>query len=178
MALPRPQALPVRVEMIPAKLKRLRRWVVWRYVWDEKRGAWTKVPFVARLTQNRKASVSDPSTWDTFGAAMSCYENGNFDGIGFVLVVGDGLMGVDLDDCIDAETGEVHPWAEQFIKIMPGYWEVSPSGTGFRHIRRDTLPPGKRRTTLDNGITVEMYDRGRYLTITGHSMEGWINGAR
>jgi primase-polymerase (primpol)-like protein len=160
-------------DAIPAELKALRRWVMWRYVFDQKRGQWTKVPYVARLTINQKASVSAPDTWDTFGAAITCYENGDFDGIGFVLVLGDGFVGVDLDHCVDAQTGDVEQWAEALIAQMPGYWELSPSQTGFRHIRKSTLPPGPRRRG-----NVEMYDCGRYLTITGHSMEGWIDVAR
>jgi putative DNA primase/helicase len=167
----RPVALRVSMDAIPAEIKALRRWVCWRYVLADNR--WTKVPFQARVTENRKASVSAPDTWAPFNVARACYENGDFDGIGFVLCLGDGYVGIDLDHVVDARTGEVEPWAEALILKMPGYWELSPSQTGLRHIRKGTLPPGEPRRRGQ----VEMYDCGRFLTITGVSLEGWINGA-
>jgi putative DNA primase/helicase len=162
------------MEAIPADLKALPRWVMWRYAFDAHRNKWTKIPHVARLTENRKASTSDPDTWAPFPIARVCYENGNFDGIGFVLCLNDRLVGVDLDHCIDPQTGEVEQWAVDLMRKMPGYWECSPSQTGLRHIRKGTLPPNTPRRRGN----VEVYNTGRFVTFTGFSLEGWLYNAR
>lgn len=53
---------------------------------------------------------------------------------------------------------------------MHSYSEVSPSGTGIRVFVRGKLPKGAR-ANHDAGI--EVYDSGRYLTVTGHAIDGY-----
>ena len=59
--------------------------------------------------------------------------------------------------------------AQDIIRRVHSYTEVSPSGTGIRIICRGKLPAGARRKG-----PVEMYDESspRYLTITGHVLDG------
>ena len=67
---------------MPAELIQLSRWVCWK---DK------KVPYIATAL-NSKASVTDEGTWATFEQTKTAYEEGGYEGVGFVLN-GDGIVG-------------------------------------------------------------------------------------
>ena len=162
----RPTVLAVDPAGIPRELTNLTTWVVWRLEpKPAKPGEWTKVPYRA-TDPSRKASSTDPATWSTFGEAFSAYQfDPALSGVGIVLR-GDGLVGIDLDNALD-ESGHAKGWAQAIVGRLPGaYWERSPSGRGLRGLCRGELPPGRRKATYQDGV-VEMYDDGRYLTMTG-----------
>ena len=77
----------------------------------------------------------------------------------------DDLVGIDLDTCRDTETGQVNEFATSIVRELDSYSEVSPSGRGIHIILRGTLPHGWRRTP-----GIEVYDRGRYFTVTGECL--------
>ncbi len=154
--MPRPKALPVTPENIPTELKSIRAWVMWSYKL-KKDGKWTKPPY---KVDGSNAKSTDPKTWTTFTEALKQYERGGFDGIGVALHNELGIGGLDLDHCRNGET--IEPWALQIIEEVKGYTEVSPSGTGIRILVKASLPPGRRKKG-----NIEMYDTGRYLTMTG-----------
>jgi len=62
---------------------------------------------------------------------------------------------------LDPETAELTPWAAQAIDRLDSYAEVSPSGTGVKVWVRARLDRSYRKTGI------EVYQRGRYFTITG-----------
>ena len=131
-------------ENIPTRLRDKDHWVLWRYEWDGKK-KWTKVPYKVHKPRS-KASTTDPQDWDSFHEAVRIYEKlkGTIhaaDGVGYVFSHQDGLVGVDLDRCI--EGGEVLPWARAYLdRLMPTYAEVTPSGTGLHLIVFGQLPGG------------------------------------
>ncbi|MEK3719274.1 phage NrS-1 polymerase family protein [Paenibacillus sp. FSL H8-0034] len=88
---------------------------------------------------------------------------GQFDGIGFVFKEGGGLTGIDLDKCIDPDTGAIESWAEDIIRGMDSYTEFSVSGTGFHIIVKGTIPGKKNRKDK-----IEMYDSQRFFVVTGN----------
>lgn len=147
---------------IPAELKLIRRWLLWKQ--EYRNGKLTKIPYQAN---GRPARVNDPSTWTDFNTALLVYQTGGYDGLGITLSKDDDLIGVDLDECLNPETGELDPDAAQIVADLPGYWEVSPSGRGLRFFGFGTLPQGGRRKGK-----VEMYEDGRYLTVTGNRFNG------
>jgi putative DNA primase/helicase len=155
---PRPVALPVNPDQIPDALKAVPQWVGWRYQWRV--DTYSKPPY--QSDGATYASVDDPSTWTTFEAALQAYQRGAVDGIGLVLTADLGLVGVDLDHCRDAETGDIAGWAQAIVSRLESYTEVSPSGTGLRIWVYGTLPPTGRRKGQ-----IELYQEGRYLTLTG-----------
>jgi putative DNA primase/helicase len=162
----RPTTLPVDPGGIPRELTDLTAWVVWRLEpKPDKPGEWTKIPYRA-ADPSRKASSTDPATWSTFGEAFSAYQfDPTLSGVGLVLH-GDGIVGIDLDNALD-ESGHAKGWARAIVDKLPGaYWERSPGGRGLRGLCRGQLPPGRRKVTHHDG-TVEMYDDGRFLTMTG-----------
>lgn len=111
----------------------------------------------------RLASTTDASMWVDFDTALRHVRRS--DGLGIVLT--NGLCGVDLDYCRDAETGAVEDWALDIVRALDSYTETSPSGTGLHVLCRATLPPGGRRRG-----SLEMYDsmRGRFFCVTGQHL--------
>lgn len=89
-------------------------------------------------------------------------------GVGFVLTADDPFVGIDLDDVIDPETRAVHPLAARAIRKLDTYTETSPSGTGVHLILEGSLEALRGRK---HG-RVEIYDEGRYLTVTGRVLGG------
>lgn len=145
--------LPPDFKAVPAELRSLPRWVVWKG---------PKVPYCATASDS-KASVTAPSTWATFEQSQTAFKKGSYLGVGFVLS-GDGIVGVDLDKCVHA--GEPEPAALALLnRIGCKYIELSPSGTGLRGFGYGDNIKG-RRGQLD-GVNVELYTSKRYLTVTG-----------
>lgn len=151
---------------IPLEIKKVRRWVGYKIeIRDDKK---TKIPYNA--ISGNKAKSNDSETWTSFNVACSGCVKYNFDGIGFML--GDGYFGVDLDNHEDANgqkamtKEEFLEYASDFINTLQSYTEHSPSGEGIHIICKGSLPEGanKRR----NGVPVEMYDKGRFFTMTGN----------
>lgn len=147
--------LRVRVENIPSELKARAQWVNWRL--EEQAG---KVPYSPR--SGRRASSTDLTTWATFEEAQERLSN--YDGLGFVFSSGDPYAGVDLDSCVDTETGQVAGWALEIARDLAGYIELSPSGTGLHIIVQAKLQNRRRGR-------IEAYSQERYFTITGHVLE-------
>jgi hypothetical protein len=108
------------------------------------------------------AKSNDPATWSSFGEATSACKSGHYSGIGFVFSDEDDILGVDLDKCRNPETGAIEPWAAEIVASLATYSEVSPSGRGIHLYLHGKLPPGNRRKGH-----VEVYDSGRYFTVTG-----------
>lgn len=153
---------------VPAELRALPYWVVWRSDYVPSRDDWAKVPYDPR--SKGKADTTDSATWGTYDQALRCYNNSilrhkitpahqPFNGIGFVFQ-GD-YVGVDLDKCIN--NGTVEPWAQEIIDSLATFHETSPSGTGVKLWCKGVIPENGRRKG-----NVEIYTRNRYFTVTGH----------
>jgi RecA/RadA recombinase len=156
---------------MPDELKKIPRWVMWQAIQKAPGAKPDKIPFRADLP-NSPASTDDPSTWGEFEQANAALgeEDSTFTGIGFVLN-GDDIAGVDIDDCADAETGEINPAAMALLdRLNAGYVEFSPSGKGLRAFGYSKPLERGRKGRLD-GLNVEFYSRGRYLTLTGHALK-------
>jgi primase/DNA polymerase family protein/AAA domain-containing protein len=158
-------ALPTAIQT----LTRLDQWVAWRYAIDNK-GKPTKVPYQARPDDrghHAKADPTDPDTWAPHAAAEAVAAH--FDGIGFMVTKGP-YCGIDLDHCINPETGQVAPWAQAVVDRFHSYTEATPSGAGLRVWIEGALPAHTPRKfeQPDDGC-VEIYDRNspRYFTVTG-----------
>lgn len=156
----KPQPLPITPQNIPAELKERPAWVLWRYEPSDK-GKWTKVPYQAN---GEKASSTDPLTWAGFEAVWA--DRHNFDGIG--IVFDNGLAGIDVDHHLD-ETGEPDDFARAVLEQVPSYTEITPSGEGLHILFEGRLPPGRRK---DDRQGIEMYDQGRFFTVTGNHLPG------
>ena len=144
-------------------MKDLRQWLVWRS--EEHDGKPRKIPY-SPITGQR-ASSTNPETWTGYQEAVqSCRKHG-YDGIGFVFTPEDDFCGVDLDGCLDPDTGKIEPWSQKIIEDVDSYTEISPSGTGVHILARGELPEGRNRKGH-----FEAYDQGRYFTVTGNHLPG------
>lgn len=133
----------------PRELEEQARWV--RY--NER-----KVPLTLA---GKAASSTDPSTWTSYREAATSKVGA---GPGFVLN-GDRIVCVDLDHCL--ERGKLTPWAARILAAMPNtYVEVSPSGDGLHIWGLGDVGRG-RRIPVAGGGSLEIYGRGRYITVTG-----------
>ncbi|WP_145279555.1 hypothetical protein [Tautonia plasticadhaerens] len=110
---------------------------------------------------------TDPASWHTFDEALAAArKRSDLAGVGFAFAESDPFAGIDLDDCRDATTGGLEPWAQSIVDEINSYTEVSPSGTGVKLFVRGGLPgvKGKRKGNI------EVYCRDRYFTVTGHHL--------
>ena len=168
----RPEALEFEPGAVSDTLRERDNWVAWRYEWKSDREEWTKIPIDVATGDFGKST--DPRTWSSFADAVAYHDDPatDTDGVGFVVSDDDLLVGVDLDDCRDPDTGEIDRWARDLLTDVPTYAEVSPSGTGLRLFGLGFVPDGGNRGDIDDARGhVEVYDNGRYLTVTGHAVE-------
>src|SRR5215218_9983523 len=145
------------------KMRDLRQWLCWRT--EERDGKPTKVPYDP--STGEKAESTAPETWSSYEKARGACRDHGYEGIGFVFTPEDDLCGVDLDKCMDPETGEIEGWAREVIEELDSYTEISPSGTGVHVLVRATLPEGRNRKGR-----FEAYDRERFFTVTGKHLAG------
>ncbi len=148
---------PVRTESIPWELKRRPQWVNWKL--EERDGNLTKVPYTP--CTGHKASSTDLMTWGTFEEAIAALRSGRYEGVGFMFCSADPFTGVDLDHCVNPETGEIAPWAREVIDRLGGYAELSPSGEGVHLIVKGRVPVGRKRGNTEG------YSERRFFTMTG-----------
>ncbi|SEP27218.1 hypothetical protein SAMN04487948_13022 [Halogranum amylolyticum] len=150
-------------ESIPEELVERPQWVCWRR--EQRDGKATKIPVVPGV--GSFASSTDPETWGDFETACDYLERGRADGVGFVFTEEDPIVGVDLDDCRDPESGDTDDDAQDIITRLDSYTEVSPSGTGYHVLIQGSLPEGRNRRGK-----IECYDTARFFTVTGDRVTG------
>jgi hypothetical protein len=156
--------------------------VAYRAVWLPAKRKWSNVPYNPRSDpkEGRKAATNDPATWGTLAQAAAYARAAGAAGVGYVLRApppardDDPVCGADLDGCRDPATGELAPWAWELVRRLDSYTEVSPTGTGVHVLAEGALSPGWRKLPVPGapGGVVELYDRGRFLTVTGRHLAG------
>lgn len=161
------------VDRIPIEMRLVPRWCVWRN--DDDAGRTTKVPYRGDTPAAIKARSNDPTSWCDFETALKRLEMGGMDGVAFFL--GDGFFGVDLDSCVNPESGDVKPWAQRVIDRLASYAEISPSGTGIKITGRGRLaeiPAGK------TGVAVKPKDLPKAIDFytTDHAEIAFWHAAR
>lgn len=161
----KPSVLAPDFEGIPDELRALQQWVVWKYHFHKQRRVWIKLPICPDT--GKAARTTDSTTWRDFDSATVAYDLvGGYDGVGFVFAENDGLVGIDIDNCISKDT--VNSLAAELLEKVPGFVEVSPSGTGLHIITRAHI----ERAYKDDAIGLEIYTKARYFAITGRSLNG------
>lgn len=157
------EALPVMAAHIPVPLRQRNQWVCWRYEAVAGRRKPAKIPYhpaLGRVDATRRDRLC------SFEMVYETYTHrGGYDGIGFSLMVDDGIVGVDIDGCIDA-AGELSPLASEVIELLSSYSEISPSGRGIRIFTAADLGEFAGRRKGD----IELYNYNRYLTVTGQPL--------
>jgi AAA domain len=143
------------------ELQQQRRWILWKL--ETVNGKLTKVPY---QPSGRKAMANNPATWRTYAECAAVASQ--FSGVGVVL--GDGVWGVDLDQCCDAVTGKFTPESREIVIDLDSYGEYSPSGTGCHVLGLGKLPgPGLKKPHA-GCKAVEVKSDGFYFTFTGRHL--------
>jgi archaellum biogenesis ATPase FlaH len=148
---------------IPPELKAMRRWAVWKAIWNDSRQKYDKIPFDARHYGLSTKKVADWGDYESAAATLALNPT-RYAGLGFVLTGVKDVVGIDLDNCRQ-DNGQIAPWAREIIESMGSYTEISPSGHGLR-----ILAHGSFETDWNNhevGIEVYSGHSPRFLTITG-----------
>lgn len=156
-------------EAIPDELKELQQWCCFKF---QQRGEkLTKVPIDANTGKPGKSN--DESTWAEFDTALAAIDTYRLDGLGFYFK--EPYFGIDLDG-IKPDIDRFHQndhdnnMVSEFVDMMCSYAEISPSGNGIHIIVKGDLPKGGRRKG-----NVEMYDTGRFFTMTGNHIGGYTH---
>ena len=151
--------MSLNISNVSKQLKSKQQWICWRTKMRD--GKETKLPVDPNT--NQMAKTDDPSTWGSVMDAVRAFQsNKQLKGIGFVFTEDDPFVGIDLDDCRDAETEEWEDWALDILEDVDGFREISPSGTGGHVITIGEIPGDRNRKG-----SVEMYEHTRYFTVTG-----------
>lgn len=158
---------------VPIELRSLPQWVGF-YRIPAANGRMTKKPVNPHTLFG--ASSTNPETWGTYEQAVSIIgepcrvgqDQAIVEGIGFVF--SPPYCGIDLDGVFNPDTGEINDQALKIVKEMSSYTELSPSGTGLHIIYKGEIHPDwkkKQTGAFGSGTDLEMYQQGRYFTVTG-----------
>jgi hypothetical protein len=154
---------------VPERLKLEDKWLCWRGVWDQAKQKLNKVP---KTVFGTAGSSTNPETWATFEDAVGAVGSRGLDGIGFAGLGKTPYSGIDIDHCIDPETGEIFPVAMKIVREFDSYTEITPSLDGLRIWIEAEKPPGSWCGSKDARRELEVYDRGRFFTVTGLHLGG------
>ena len=135
-----------RFAKVPQEMKDQKRWCVWNRYASTKPGA-----------KDRKFPVqviTDPKAWLTFEEAVAEYDKGMVSGIGYQMLGDPGVIGIDLDNCIDPVTKKANDFALQIGKALTGgYVESLAQREGHPHLRRRPPDPqGRGPDQADRGL--------------------------
>lgn len=152
-------------EGIAPYLLGINRWILWK--WKRVKAKWTKVPCNDR---GWAMDALNPANWRDFNTVYRIALERGF-GIGFVFN-GDGIHGIDLDDCYDPTTGTLTQTARELVETVDSYTEISPSATGIKIFVFGQLPEqfSNEYTHPGGECGVELYATKRFFTITGHRL--------
>lgn len=156
-------------DLHPALVKRLvplPNWVVWKWELNEKRDAWTKVPYQSR-NPTKKAASNRKQTWSTHADAVAVVAAGQADGIGFMLFETN-ICAFDIDNCIDA-SGNIDPISTAMMaRCGATYFERTVGGRGLRCIGLGgTKEVHRKQKIVGSDVSVETYRWcARYITIS------------
>lgn len=159
----------IKTRNLPEELRKRGHFCLWRY--EERNGQRTKVPYNPRNPQ-MNAKSNDISTFASLKVAEAALPRCGYDGLGIGIF--EDFAGIDIDHCVD-DAGRLSEMAEDIVRTMDTYTEVSPSGHGLRIL---FLAPGfqydKARYYIKKSeIGLECYIAGmtnRYLTVTGDTI--------
>lgn len=151
----------MKTQNIPEVLKQKTLWCVWKRNEENK-----KIPINPRTGKYGKSN--DCSTFSDFETAAAVCSHGGYAGLG--LGIFNGFSAIDIDHCI--EDGKLSEMAQDIIKRMDSYTEISPSGTGIRIIFTVSgfIYDTDRFYINNQKLGLEVYVAGatnKFVTITG-----------
>jgi hypothetical protein len=162
-------AIEIAPKNIPDKLKQHDHWLCYRGEWSKGKKKLNKIPKTAKGTA---ASSTDEGTWTTFENAAAAAGTRGLDGVGFAGLGRTRFTGIDIDHCIDPETGEISPYAMKIVRELDSYTEITPSRAGLRIWVEADKVPGSWCGSKNDERELEVYSQGRFFTVTGWHLKG------
>jgi hypothetical protein len=169
--IPTPGTL-VNIAGIPADLRAIQQWVLWKPVRAGNKVM--KVPVAWYDPTGGNADAQDPANWTTFETAVHVMQRDPRFGIGLVLK-GTGIVCIDYDNHAGDDPEAVALGAQYFdmlMREMPTYAEYSISGLGRHAFVWGVLPHGRVTGELDP-LNWEIYSQ-QFIAITGALVPGSI----
>lgn len=172
--------------MIPAELRALKGWLLWKLEQHTDEPKPRKVPYYTNGRRRRgvQGSPEDRQHWATFNEAEAALrDDPSYQGLGLALSPEWGIVGLDFDACVDPE-GNVNPAV--MAATEDTYSEYSPRGAGVHAFLTGVLPDKKSRAGAEQW-GFEVFCSKGFLTMTGRptpaaELIGWdtlshVNGA-
>jgi putative DNA primase/helicase len=153
-------------ENVPAEIRRLRQWVVWReeIVGDKK----SKVPYQS-LNPTQLAATTRSREWSTFEEAVNCASDpaNGMTGIGFVITKP--YIFLDVDHCIkqsgdEGAAGFFNAMAYEYLDLTNSYAEYS-HNDGIHILCKGNCPTAAIKPSTHEHV--ELYTHDRYMAVTG-----------
>lgn len=156
------------LDNIPAALRALKQWCVFRSYLDKESGKYKKV--IISPVNGKFAKSNEPETWEEFNRAD--YYRKRYKYQGLTLALDKGIVFIDLDHAASKETGEiVSPEAKRLLELLPDtYAERSVSGTGLHIFCYGDLPEDTLKRNDRTGV--EIYSTLRFACMTGDLIDG------
>lgn len=150
-------------DALPPALRENALFCVWRR--EPRNGKTTKVPYEA--VSGNRAKSNDEATFCDYQTALGVVSA--YDGLGIGIF--HGICALDIDHCF--ECGQPSAMAQDIIKTMDAYTELSPSGTGIRILfNASGFHYDKARYYINNQkLGLEAYVTGatnKFVTVTGN----------
>lgn len=126
--------------------------------------------------KKKKTSICTTWSWMNWKTAFQIFEYnrgkpGQYDGIGFV-ITDTPFVFLDFDHCLDENDKITDPAIQKAVDYFRGcYVEISPSGTGLHilvYAPKADIGQGNRPCLPGTDVAFEIYDKDRYMTITGN----------
>lgn len=164
--IPREQVAPLLRKNLPAVVRKLKAFVVFKFKPPKKAGGKRmKLPFYVvdgRMRHGEQDSQSDRTRLVSFPAAVKLFEQDpKWGGIGVCALESNDCFFVDLDNCFN-EHLEPNALAQTLL-AWNTYTEYSPSGRGLRMVFGGN--PGVNRKRHDLGL--ELFCSSGFVTLTG-----------
>jgi putative DNA primase/helicase len=168
---------------VPQGMKNIPNWVLHHTYVDETGKMHKKIPCNVINGKVCNVSSTNSSQWSSFEEILKNYEafKNEVDGMGFVFTEEGGIVGIDLDNVRNPQTGEIIPFAAAIIKLMDSATEISPSGTGVHILIKAAgvkLMWNLKNMNEVSGfdpekkVKIEMYAKAHFFTVTGNLIHG------
>jgi hypothetical protein len=154
---------------VPAPLRALQSWLIWRYESIEGEKKPRKIPYYANGSRRFgvNGASQDRAQLTTFEAALQAAIRRGYSGVGVALLDGGNVTALDFDDCVTASG--IAPEVE--AAIAGTYAEYSPSGTGIRAFITGELGNRKSHGTREQPIGFETFSSRGFVTVTGNALD-------
>lgn len=160
----------IRAVEVPAELRLIPGWLIWRFEQHRDEIKPRKVPYWTNGTirYGQQGSPIDRERLTTFAAARDAAARMDYEGVGFAPLADFGYTFLDFDNCVGAG-GEIPTEIERIIART--YAEYSPSGKGIRAALKGNLGNHKSKSA-PNHYGFETFSSSGFVTFTGNIVAG------